>query len=229
MALIYAQDVRKLLVNNMTINKAKIKAVVSWIFKSFIWLAVLLLILDFVSKQIIRLNMRVGENIDLIPGFLSINYVINDGMAFGISFRSDAVNRVMFPIISVIGAAILIPIYVVNFKKLTGIAKASLMLMISGCLGNFIDRAFYSAEYLNASTHGVIDFIGFRFGTYDFPRFNVADSCLVIGTIMLAIYLLVLEIIEAKKKIVETPKTTEKFVSKDEKLLNGEDVDKEKE
>lgn len=224
MVLIYALDVRKLLVNNMKINKQKVMAVLHWIFKSFIWLGVLLFILDFVSKQIVRLNMTVGdEQIWLIPNFLSIDYVINNGMAFGIDFRNNLVNRVMFPIISVIGAGILIPIYVINYKKLNSFTKASLMLMISGCLGNFIDRAFYTKEYLNADTNGVIDFIGFTFGKYNFPRFNVADSCLVIGTIMLAVYLLVMEIKEMKLKENKEPKTNEKIISKDEKIVNGEE------
>ena len=194
-------------------------------FGSFIWLGALMFVLDFVSKQVVLNNMAITDNIQLIPNFLSINYIINDGMAFGIDFRNAVLNRVMFAVISVIGAAILIAIYTHKYKEKNNFVKISLMLMISGCIGNLIDRAFYSAEYLGADTNGVVDFIGFKFGSYDFPRFNVADSCLVIGTILLIIWLFISEIKDLKLK-KENKETTavETHVSKDEKLLKGEDV-----
>lgn len=211
----------------MNFNKEKISKIFWNVFNSFVWLAVLLLIIDFVSKQIVLNNMTEGENIWLIPNFLSINYVVNDGMAFGIDFRENPVlNRVMFVVISIIGACILIPIYVVNYKKNNKLVKAALMLMISGCLGNLIDRAFYSASYLGTTTNGVVDFIGFTFGSYDFPRFNVADSCLVIGTGLLIVYLLILEFKEIKNKKETTPKTTEKMVSKDEQIIENSEPEK---
>lgn len=203
--------------------KSKLLKVLKFIvsFGSFIWLGALIFVVDIVSKQIVLNNMNVGQSIDLIPNFLSINYVINDGMAFGIDFRNVVLNRVMFAIISVIGAAILIGAYAYKYKNKTTLVKISLMLMISGCIGNLIDRAFYSAEYLGHTTNGVVDFIGFRFGSYDFPRFNVADSSLVIGTILLIVWLLISEVKELKIKKESSPKSEpEVHVSKDEMLLD---------
>jgi signal peptidase II len=191
-----------------------LKTIVS--FSSFVWLAVLMFIIDIVSKQIVLNTMEVGQSIQLIPNFLSINYVINDGMAFGIDFRNAVLNRVMFAVISLIGAIILIGVFSYKYSTKTKLVKISLMLMISGCIGNLIDRAFYSAEYLGYTTNGVVDFIGFRFGNYDFPRFNVADSCLVIGTILLIVWLLISEfkemLVKRKEEIAELKqdKTEEK-------------------
>lgn len=202
--------------------KDKIIKVLKFIYESFIWLAVLLFIVDIISKQIVLHTMTLGQKpIVLIPNFLCIDYVINDGMAFGMDFRDATLNRVAFAVISVIGAAILIAAFIYKYKNKNKLVKISMMLMISGCIGNLIDRAFYSAEYLNAETNGVVDFIGFNFFGWDFPRFNVADSCLVIGVILLVIWLFVSEIKDLKLKKenqAETPKET--IVSKDEKLLN---------
>ena len=208
----------------MTQIQSKKSKIFNFIFASFIWLGVLLLVVDFVSKQIVLHSMKEGQIIELIPGFLSINYVVNDGMAFGIDFRENPVlNRVMFVVISLIGAGILIPIYVVNYKKNTKLVKIALMLMIAGCLGNLVDRAFYSASYLGTQTNGVVDFIGFDFGSYQFPRFNVADSCLVIGTGLLMLYLIICEVKELKNKKEIQQTTNEKILSKDEKIIENKE------
>lgn len=189
-----------------------LKVIIS--FSSFVWLAVLLFIVDIVSKQIILHNMTVSTPpIQLIPNFLSIDYAINDGMAFGIDFRDATLNRVMWAVISIIGAIVLIAVFVYKYKEKTKLVKASLMLMISGCIGNLIDRLFYSAEYLGAETNGVVDFISFQFGDWAFPIFNVADSCLVIGVLLLIVWLLLSEVKELKTKkekvqVAETSQTT---------------------
>ena len=60
----------------------------------------------------------------------------------------------------------------------------SLIFLIGGTLGNFIDRL---------SINGVIDFIGFTFGEYNFPIFNLADTFLVVGVIMLLIQFLFID------------------------------------
>lgn len=192
------------------------KKVLKFIWENFIWLAVLLFVIDIVSKQIILHTMSVGQSIPLIGNFLEIEYVINDGAAFGIQFKDPIVNQIMWVIISVVGAGILIAVFVTKHTKMNKYVIASLMLMLSGCIGNLIDRAFYSASYLGYTTNGVVDFIGVNFGSWPFPRFNIADSCLVIGTIILIIWLFVSEAKELKNKKVEEPKSKEKILSKDE-------------
>ncbi len=190
-----------------------------WFFYSFIWLGALLLIIDFISKQIVLNTMEVGESIDIIPSFFYFQYVVNDGMAFGLDFNNEITNRIIFISASIIGGILIIGFYAWKYKKLTKFSKASLMLMAAGCLGNLIDRMFYNASYLNYSTNGVVDFIAFDFGSYSFPRFNIADSCLVIGTIMLIVYLFVSEYKENKKEKCEVKNTqnNEKVLSNDEK------------
>ena len=160
-------------------------------FFSFVWLALLLFVIDIVSKQIVKNIMYVGQEIWFIPSFLEIHYVQNNGMAFGINFNDVTTNTIVFILISLIGLALLIFVYAKYYKRFNGVAKAALMLMISGTFGNLVDRAFYVDPI--TGEHFVVDFIGF-FGTNGFPRFNVADSCLVIGVFMLMIYFIYDEI-----------------------------------
>lgn len=169
--------------------------------------------LDILSKQLIKNLLEVGTNISLIDGFLSINYVQNNGMAFGIEFGNDVANTVFFIAISVIGFILIAGcmIYYYKKKKLYGVGLAAASLMLSGTFGNLIDRSFYVDTNANGETyHYVVDFIGFDFGSYSFPRFNVADSCLVIGTIMLIIWLIVedVKMNRAKKKVDESIQLT---------------------
>lgn len=182
-------------------------------FFSFVWLAILLFVIDIVSKQIVKNNMTVGQEIWLIPSFLEIHYVQNVGMAFGVNFNDHLTNSIVFILVSVIGFILLTFVYIKYFKKFGLVAKAALMLMISGCFGNLIDRAFYTTS---TGEHFVVDFIGF-FGTNGFPRFNVADSCLVIGCFMLAIYFIIDEIKnDARLKKVQVEEKKEENTNENE-------------
>lgn len=188
----------------------------------WIALGVFFFVLDFVSKQIVLNTMKIGDEIPLIGSFIEIEYVINEGAAFGIQFKDPIINKIIWILISVVGSAVLIAIFVLKNKKLNTLTKTALILMASGCVGNLIDRAFYTSAYLgiDSSTYptgGVVDFIGVNFGSWPFPRFNIADSCLVIGTILLIVWLLVSEFKEILVKKENAPKEpTEKVLSKDE-------------
>lgn len=172
------------------------KPALRWFFFSFIWLAVLMFILDIVTKQIVKNTMSVGQEIVWIPNFLSIHYVQNPGMAFGIELNDPTANAIFFIAISLIGAIALIFIAVKYWKKIKALPKAALMLMISGTIGNLIDRAFYVNP---DGSHFVVDWIGF-FGSDGFARFNFADASLVVGALILIVYLIVVEIKEETKK-----------------------------
>jgi signal peptidase II len=67
--------------------------------------------------------------------------------------------------------------YLKNYNKFSFYNHLGISFFLSGTWGNFIDRAFFP--------EGVIDFLSFRFGSYIFPTFNVADSALTIGVIIL--------------------------------------------
>lgn len=196
---------------------AKLKKALTWFLYSYIWLAILLFVIDIVSKNIIVNNLAVGDQVDLIPGFLRITYQVNSNFAFSSSFNmTPEVVRIVFCIIAFIGIGVILFLYCRNYKKHNNIVKACLMMILVGAVGNLIDRLFYSPEYLHNSLNGVVDWIDF-YGVWSFV-FNWADSCLVVAAFILIIYFIVLEIKDLiAKRNAEAPQGTEKILSKDEK------------
>lgn len=128
------------------------------------------LLLDQTSKYIIRKNFLTGEGIFLLP-FVSITYVKNTGIAFGL-FKN--VNLV-FIIVTTLIILLLIKLFQ-NYKNSRLLIKLGFILIISGALGNLIDRIFLGY---------VTDFIDFKI----WPVFNIADSSITVGAILLFFFI----------------------------------------
>jgi len=130
------------------------------------------LAIDQITKYIAVITLQGNPSVHLIGDFLRFTYVENRGAAFGMLQG----QRVFFIVTTIILIAVLLYLILIN-KKVTNATKLTLSLVLSGAIGNFIDR--FRLGY-------VIDFVDVRFGDfYDFPVFNVADSCLVVGVIIL--------------------------------------------
>ena len=211
----------------------KFKQSLKWFFSSFIWLAILMYLIDVITKNVVVNNasniLSAGGKhggIDLIPGFLGINYTINPNVAFGMSLSNPLANKIVFSIFALLVTGGLIAFMAIKWDKINRYYKACFMLIISGALGNVTDRLFYSAEYLNYSSGGklitgVVDWIDF-YGIWEF-NFNIADSCVVVAAIMLIIYMIIEEIIDYKKRASLIPEETqneEKVISKTEQEKN---------
>ena len=205
-----------------------------WFFFSYIWLFILFFVIDIVTKQLVVNYFKTHTHpIVLIPGFLQINYTINEAAAFGFGLENATANRVMYCIVAFIGLGIIIGIYAWKYKSLNSLVKACLMLMAVGALGNLVDRLFYSASFLsgayNSTTNsgGVVDWIDFC-GIWQFI-FNIADSAVVVGTIILIVYLIVDEVRETRKRRKkEVKETNGKVLSKEElSRLEAEEDHKE--
>ena len=210
--------------------KEKLVKTLKWFWNSYIWLGLLFLIADIVSKNAVVLNQdNIGDGVDLIPGFLRVNYLINKNIVFGLDiFKNADANRIVFIVVALLVTAGIIIYMIRKWDKINRFYKACLMMVIAGALGNCIDRIFYSAEYLNyidPSTGkyitGVVDWIDF-YGVWKF-NFNVADIAVVVAAFMLIIYIIVTEIIEYSKKKKKEPKKVEdntKVLSKTEQEKN---------
>lgn len=191
-----------------------------WFFFSYIWLFIVFIVVDIVTKQaVVKYFATHNEPIVLIgtaaKPFLQINYSINTNAAFGFGLDNPMVNRVLYCVISSIGLCLIVGIYSWKFKKLNGFIRACLMLMSVGALGNLIDRIFYTPEFLHSAYNGVVDWIDFA-GIWQFI-FNIADSCVVVGTFMLIIYLIVDEIREVRaRRKLEVKESNGKVLSKEE-------------
>jgi signal peptidase II len=140
-------------------------------FKSiYIQVFLVLLILDIFTKQWAAIT-RV--NLEIIPDFFYLSYSRNTGAAWSILSG----NQWLLAMISFSVGIGFGYYYLKNYNKFSFYNHLGISLFLSGTWGNFIDRAFFS--------EGVIDFLSFRFGSYFFPTFNVADSALTIGVIIL--------------------------------------------
>jgi len=142
--------------------------------------------LDQITKKIFESILADGK-IVIIKGFFQFNLSYNDGAAWGILSG----NMLVFYMITLVAFGLFyILLKDVNFqtKKLYSIA---VILLIAGAIGNFIDRMVYKE---------VIDFIDFIIFGYDFPIFNIADICLVIGMIMFGIDVLLEDVLHGKFK-----------------------------
>ncbi len=167
-----------------------------------------IILLDLLTKHfiIVELIPKVGDSIDVIPGFINFVYVKNTGAAWGML----AGRPIFLIIISLIILGIYIWFYVLRVRKFKH--KTSIVLGISagliagGCIGNLVDRIAFGY---------VRDFINFQF--FNFPVFNFADVALTFGIILMMIYFLFIFSKEESKNKNNELKTN---ISSDEKQIN---------
>lgn len=215
-------------------TKENIVKALKWFFFSFIWLGILLFVIDIVSKHV-ALNAFGGWDLfsqegtieayaPFIPGLMSFTLTFNTGMAWGILGDADEVTRRVILIgISLIMSIAFIAIYIWKFKKLNRWYRAFFMCLASGAIGNLIDRAFYPDGK-------VIDFIKFDFMP-KFPVFNFADAVLVVAIFEMIIYMIVEEIMAyvKKRKNAAEPQQMGKNESLNEEINEGSNEVKEPE
>ena len=130
-------------------------------------------LIDISSKYIISKIVTLGNSIDIIKNFLRISYVKNTGAAFSLLD-----GNTLF--VTIIGIVIIIMIiwYLYKNKVNKMIDKIGYSLILGGSIGNLFDRVCYGY---------VRDFIDIQIGEYNYPIFNLADSFIVIGVILLFI------------------------------------------
>ena len=141
-------------------------------------ITVIILIFDQVTKHLAVKHLKDGPIITIVENILEFSYVENYGAAFGI-----LQNRKYFFIIMTFLVVIVIFIILFNnYYYLNKPMKVALAMLVGGALGNLIDRIRLGY---------VIDFISVKFGSsYNFPVFNVADSFIVVATI-LVVYMVI--------------------------------------
>lgn len=142
----------------------------------FYLIAIFVILLDQITKWLVVSKMQFGESITIIENVLYITSHRNRGAAWGILQGQMWLFYVITLI--VIGAIVY---YIQKAAKGKWLLGVSLGLMLGGAIGNFIDRAIRKE---------VVDFIHTYIFGYNFPVFNVADSSLVIGVILLMIVML---------------------------------------
>lgn len=139
----------------------------------YLLIVVGLVLIDQITKLLVVVNMDLHQSITIIPNFFYLSSHRNTGAAWGI------LQGQMWFFYLVTAVVICILGYILFFEKQKNMLYLSaIILMLSGAIGNFIDRIF---------NQSVVDFFNFYIFGYDFPVFNFADIYLTIGTVIFAI------------------------------------------
>jgi signal peptidase II len=144
--------------------------------KYHIIIAGLVVLLDRMSKWLVAQRISLHDSIDVVPGFFRLTHVQNQGAAFGLFSDSPSEWKVaMLILFSVAALAVVSALLWKNGNAMNATAIA-LSLVFGGALGNLWDRV---------SSGRVIDFLDIYLGSHHWPAFNVADSAIVVGALLL--------------------------------------------
>ena len=144
--------------------------------KYHIIIAALVVLLDRLTKSLVADKITLHDYIDVIPGLFRLTHVQNQGAAFGLFSDSPSEWKVaMLILFSVAALAVVSALLWKNGNAMNATAIA-LSLVFGGALGNLWDRV---------ASGRVIDFLDFYVGSHHWPAFNVADSAIVVGALLL--------------------------------------------
>ena len=146
----------------------------------------LVVVLDFITKAYISSTMILHDSFVVIGGFFNVTYVRNPGAAFGFLANTSPVFRSFFFLCVTVAVIVMILYYISKSKVEDMLETFALSLIVSGAAGNLIDRVRFGE---------VIDFLDVYIGSHHWPAFNVADSAISVGAV-----LLILQLIGLKKK-----------------------------
>lgn len=141
----------------------------------FSLITVIGLMVDQATKLYVDRVMVLHQSIPVIDGLFSFTYLRNRGAAF--SFLSDASWRLPFFILVSLVAGIVILVAMKKMREDQKMAQIALAMIFSGAFGNLIDRIRMGE---------VIDFIDVYWSTHHWPAFNVADSLICVGVVLIA-------------------------------------------
>ncbi len=143
----------------------------------------LLVLIDQLTKIYFKNKFHNDGQTVVIDGFFYFTYTVNTGSAFSF-LAGKKWAQIFFKVLTPLSLVLFTLILLYSVKHGKKFLSISVVLIISGAIGNFIDRLLFN---------GVSDFISFQFGTYYFPIFNFADICLTVGVFLFVIYLLFID------------------------------------
>ena len=139
-------------------------------------ISVAILVLDQLTKLLVRTQIALNDSIEIVPGFLNLVHVRNTGAAFGFLNAIDLGYKQLLMTAVALVALLAIGLYAWRVGSRERLARTGLALILGGAVGNLIDRA--SAGY-------VVDFVDAYWRSYHFWAFNVADSAITVGACLL--------------------------------------------
>jgi signal peptidase II len=151
-------------------------------YRILIWVSFIIVVLDQWTKWLVLSNMGLYDSFPIIPNFFSLTHIHNTGGAFGfMANQAPLIRQILFHGVSLISLGVIVYFYhksPVEYPFLL----TSLSLIFGGAVGNLIDR-FRIGE--------VVDFLDVYIGTWHWPAFNVADSAVSVGVVVLMYYMII--------------------------------------
>ena len=146
-----------------------------------IFVALSVVILDQITKAMVRPSLALHQSIEIIPGFLDLTRVHNTGAAFGmlnaVDFPMKTLALSLVALIALAGVAW----YAATVPLSDRLARIGVAGVLGGAIGNLIDRA---------TTGYVLDFVDAYWGNWHFWAFNVADAAITVGVIFMILDML---------------------------------------
>jgi signal peptidase II len=139
-------------------------------------IALIVVVADRASKWLVARSIPLHESVSVLPGVFRLTHVQNSGAAFGLFAESPSEWKVALLILfSMLALVVVSALLWKNSHRITS-TGVGLALILGGAVGNLWDRLL--------SGH-VVDFFDFYLGSYHWPAFNIADSAIVIGALLL--------------------------------------------
>jgi len=139
-----------------------------------------ILLADQWTKNLIQQKLFLHQAVEVLPGFFNLVHVRNTGGAFGIfGGEKGGISSFLFVAVSLIAIGIILFLFH-KTKEDETMLSLSFSLILSGAIGNLIDRLRYGE---------VVDFLDFHLSSYHWPAFNIADSAICIGIGLMALEL----------------------------------------
>jgi len=142
--------------------------------KSWAWISILIIILDQASKLLADHFLQYHQPVDIMPMF-NLTLMYNKGAAFSFLANAGGWQRWFFLVLTSV-VSIFIFMWLKKLKPHQVLQYTALALILGGAIGNLIDRAIYGH---------VIDFLDVYYQQHHWPAFNIADSAISIGAILL--------------------------------------------
>mgnify|MGYP005750377741 FL=1 len=143
----------------------------------FIWLALLVLVLDHITKFMAVEYLTLGEPLAVMPHF-NLTLVYNYGAAFSFLADMGGWQRWFFAVLAIAVSAGLV-VWLSRLPAKPTFEVIGLHLILAGAIGNLIDRVLFGK---------VTDFLDFYYGSWHYATFNIADVGITVGAAMLIIY-----------------------------------------
>ncbi len=143
---------------------------------AWLWLAALVLVLDQITKVLVMNQLTAYQEVIPLTGFFNLVHVHNTGAAFSLFADQPGWQRGFFMAVGVAAAGFML--YLLRQTRGRPAFSIALALILGGAVGNVIDRALYGH---------VIDFLDFHMAGWHWPAFNVADSGISVGAVLLVL------------------------------------------